>query len=119
MNRLILIMMCLLISVSMVNAAEGPKPVSGQVIILTAASNGVTRFTLPANIDDITTLRVCTEGNTLRWRDDGTLPTADLGPTLDTGDCIYLRSRKQINNFNFIGNTGLTGITVYGTWFIQ
>ena len=72
--------------------------VAGTAIALTGT---VTLATLsPAGAHVKATMRV--ESAQIRWRADGTAPTASVGILADIGDVITLRGIEEIQNFKAI-----------------
>lgn len=63
---------------------------------------------------------ITVEGNSIRYRLDGTDPTASEGHLADVGDVIELYSRGNLQNFKFISTdaatTAVIKVSYLGGW---
>lgn len=70
--------------------------------------SGATALTIPEG----TSLAVCTvETQAVRWRDDGTNPTASVGMPLAVGDTLFYDSAK-LAGLKFIEQTASAKVSV-------
>jgi hypothetical protein len=64
----------------------------------------------PATYDDAVRVEITLETAQIRYRVDGTNPTASEGHLVEVGDIITLKSASQIANFMAIRTGGMSGV---------
>jgi hypothetical protein len=80
-----------------------------QITSLSAA----TKLTIPTTIcaaNTVTAVRIVAEAQAVRWRDDGTAPTASVGQPLAVG--VELAYEGSIANIQFIEQTSAAKLNV-------
>lgn len=75
-------------------------------ITVTGTAGGLTA----ATVDKATHALITVETAQVRFRLDGTDPTAAIGHILDVGDELLLDSNTQLLNANFIRTGGTSGV---------
>ncbi len=91
-------------------------PFDGEALSVGASAVGVTSATAFPSGNGAQGAVGDVQGSGIRFRIDGTAPTATVGYTADPGDTIYLESPNEVINFSAIRKDGVDA-TVHFTFY--
>ena len=93
---------CCTVGVSVGTFAQNGHPSIGYQQITSLAS--ATNLTVPTTGGQVAWALICAETAGVRWRDDGTAPTASVGQPLAAGQCFQYAG--PLLTIQFIAQTG-------------